>query len=483
MLKYLVKGQNIELLEHEIIAADQISFVKVHFAFDNNWKPLHKVVQFCQDEDTFYRVLGIDGTSCLLPAELHPGTARMSLFGYDTAASDTVRATTVVKTLNIRPSGFESGVSVPPSPDLYQQLIAQIEDMLKNHNCGGSGANGLSAYELAVQNGFRGTLAQWLESLKGKDGADGRDGKDGRDGLDGKDGADGKDGRDGRDGVDGKDGKDGASCTAIPLLDNTGYKIVCGGDSVGVLLHGLNGRDGVDGKDGIDGKDGRDGVDGKDGKDCDCCDSSKITKKTWENLNPNVDYCQFQDARDGQWYRCVVIGNQTWMAENLNFANTVSESWCYGNKEENCDIYGRLYTWAAAANLPENYNNTTAGISSKHQGACPAGWHLPTNAEWNTLASYISQRNSLTGKALLSKTYGGTDEFGFSAMLAGNWKTDLIERSDYFDNMNWVADFWSATESSYTAIRRNIGYYDSVSLNEEYEEKYEWGYSVRCVKN
>ena len=179
MLKYLVKGQNIELLEHEIIAADQISFVKVHFAFDNNWKPLHKVVQFCQDEDTFYRVLGIDGTSCLLPAELHPGTARMSLFGYDTAASDTVRATTVVKTLNIRPSGFESGVSVPPSPDLYQQLIAQIEDMLKNHNCGGNGANGLSAYELAVQNGFRGTLAQWLESLKGKDGKDGIDGKDG----------------------------------------------------------------------------------------------------------------------------------------------------------------------------------------------------------------------------------------------------------------------------------------------------------------
>ena len=193
MLKYLVKGQNIELLEHEIIAADQISFVKVHFAFDNNWKQLHKVVQFCQDEDTFYRVLGIDGTSCLLPAELHPGTARMSLFGYDTAASDTVRATTVVKTLNIRPSGFEGGVSVPPSPDLYQQLIAQIEDMLKNHNCGGNGANGLSAYELAVQNGFRGTLAQWLDSLKGKDGLDGRDGVDGKDGRDGKDGTNGSD--------------------------------------------------------------------------------------------------------------------------------------------------------------------------------------------------------------------------------------------------------------------------------------------------
>ena len=219
MLKYLVKGQNIELLEHEIIAADQISFVKVHFAFDNNWKPLHKVVQFCQDEDTFYRVLGIDGTSCLLPAELHPGTARMSLFGYDTVAPDTVRATTVVKTLNIRPSGFESGVSVPPSPDLYQQLIAQIEDMLKNHNCGGNGANGLSAYELAVQNGFRGTLAQWLESLKGKDGRDGIDGKDGKDGADGQDGRDGRDGVDGKDGRDGVDGKDGTNGSDSPPCD------------------------------------------------------------------------------------------------------------------------------------------------------------------------------------------------------------------------------------------------------------------------
>ena len=50
MIKFLVKGQNIETLEHEVIAADQIAFVKIHFVFDNSWKPLHKVVQFTQDE-------------------------------------------------------------------------------------------------------------------------------------------------------------------------------------------------------------------------------------------------------------------------------------------------------------------------------------------------------------------------------------------------------------------------------------------------
>ena len=107
MIKFLVKGQNIETLEHEVIAADQIAFVKVHFVFDNNWKPMHKVVQFTQDEITYNRVLGIENTSCFLPAELTAGTVKMSLFGYDAEATETVRATTVVKTLHIRPSGFE----------------------------------------------------------------------------------------------------------------------------------------------------------------------------------------------------------------------------------------------------------------------------------------------------------------------------------------------------------------------------------------
>ena len=135
MLKYLIKGQNIETLEHEIIADQQIAFVTVRFAFDNNWKPLHKVVQFTQECDTFYRVLGTDGTSCLLPAELHPGAVKMSLFGYDQNATQTVRATTVVHTLHIRPSGFdgESGASVPPTPDLYQQLIQQIIALQGSH--------------------------------------------------------------------------------------------------------------------------------------------------------------------------------------------------------------------------------------------------------------------------------------------------------------------------------------------------------------
>ena len=211
MIKFLVKGQNIETLEHEIIAADQIAFVKVHFAFDNSWKPLHKVVQFTQDESTYNRVLGTEETSCFLPSELLAGTVKMSLFGYDAASSETVRATTVVKTLHIRPSGFDGENSnVPPTPDLYQQLLQKIQSASK-------GLDGKSAFEIAVEHGFVGTEMEWLESLRGTDGKDGLPGKDGADGLPGRDGTNGKNGVDGKNGTDGISGSDGKSAYIIAV--------------------------------------------------------------------------------------------------------------------------------------------------------------------------------------------------------------------------------------------------------------------------
>lgn len=221
MIKFLVKGQNIETLEHEIIAADQIAFVKIYFAFDNNWKPLHKVVQFTQDEITYNRVFGTENTSCFLPAELTAGTVKMSLFGYDAEAIETVRATTIVKTLHIRPSGFEGKNSnVPPTPDLYQQLLQKISE---------KGKDGKSAYEIAVEHGFVGTETEWLESLKGIDG------KNGADGLPGKDGKDGANGLPGRDGIDGK----------------SAYIIAVEHGFTGTENEWLQSLKGADGKDGI----------------------------------------------------------------------------------------------------------------------------------------------------------------------------------------------------------------------------------------
>lgn len=236
MIKFLVKGQNIETLKHEIIAADQIAFVKIHFVFDNNWKPLHKVVQFTQNEITYNRVLGTENTSCFLPAELTPGTVKMSLFGYDAEAAVTVRATTVVKTLHIRPSGFDGENSnVPPTPDLYQQLLQKIIE---------KGKDGKSAFEIAVEYGFVGTEAEWLESLKGvdgKDGVNGKDGCDGRNGVDGLLGKDGKDGADGKNGVDGINGSDGKSAYIIAV--EHGFS--------GTENEWLQSLKGADGKDGI----------------------------------------------------------------------------------------------------------------------------------------------------------------------------------------------------------------------------------------
>ena len=209
MMKFLVKQQKIEVLEREVIASDQIAFVSVKFVFDGAWKVLHKVVQFTQCEETYNVVLGTEGTTCLLPAELHPGAVKMSLFGYDAESDTTLRATTVPVTLHIRPSGFvEDGTApIPPTPDLYTQLLKKLSEM----QTGANGKDGRSAYEIAIENGFVGTAAEWLESLKGMNGVDGKDGKDGADGLPGKDGTNGKDGLPGKDGRDGRDGKDGVS--------------------------------------------------------------------------------------------------------------------------------------------------------------------------------------------------------------------------------------------------------------------------------
>ena len=226
MMKFLVKQQKIEALEREVLASDQIAFVSVKFVFDGAWKTLHKVVQFTQCEETYNVVLGTEGTTCLLPAELHPGAVKMSLFGYDAESDTTVRATTVPVTLHIRPSGFvEDGATpIPPTPDLYTQLLKKLDEKaaglqngkdgfspkvkaeqmefgvvitivdadgetsatLHNGANGEKGTDGKSAYQIAVEQGYQGSESDWLSSLKGDKGNTGAKGNPGQDGADGK---------------------------------------------------------------------------------------------------------------------------------------------------------------------------------------------------------------------------------------------------------------------------------------------------------
>ena len=198
---------------------------------------MHKVVQFTQDEITYNTVLGTENTSCFLPAELTAGTVKMSLFGYDAEATETVRATTIVKTLHIRQSGFdgENETPIPPTPDLYQQLLQKISE---------KGKDGKSAYEIAVEHGFVGTETEWLESLKGVDGKDGVNGKNGCDGRNGVDGLPGKDGKSGADGLPGRDGIDGTD-------GKSAYIIAVEHGFTGTENEWLQSLKGADGKDGI----------------------------------------------------------------------------------------------------------------------------------------------------------------------------------------------------------------------------------------
>ena len=228
MMKFLVKQQKIEVLEREVIASDQIAFVSVKFVFDGAWKTLHKVVQFTQCEETYNLVLGTEGTTCLLPAELHPGAVKMSLFGYDAESDTTLRATTVPVTLHIRPSGFvaDGDTPIPPTPDLYTHLLKKLDEKaaglqngkdgfspkvkaeqmesgvvitivdadgetsatLHNGANGEKGTDGKSAYQIAVEQGYQGSESDWLSSLKGDKGEKGNTGAKGNPGQDGADG-------------------------------------------------------------------------------------------------------------------------------------------------------------------------------------------------------------------------------------------------------------------------------------------------------
>lgn len=267
MMKFLVKQQKIEVLEREVIASDQIAFVSVKFVFDGAWKTLHKVVQFTQCEETYNLVLGIDGTTCLLPAELHPGAVKMSLFGYDAESDTTLRATTVPVTLHIRPSGFvaDGDTPIPPTLDLYTQLLKKLDEkaaglqngkdgfspkvkaeqmefgvvitivdadgetsaMLHHGANGEKGTDGKSAYQIAVEQGYQGSESDWLSSLKGNKGEKGDPGNRGLQGVPGEKGEKGDAG------VAGKDGfspianvvKDGSVIT-ITITDKNGTTTV-----------------------------------------------------------------------------------------------------------------------------------------------------------------------------------------------------------------------------------------------------------------
>jgi uncharacterized protein (TIGR02145 family) len=158
----------------------------------------------------------------------------------------------------------------------------------------------------------------------------------------------------------------------------------------------------------------------------------------------------------GQTYKTIKIGNQTWMAENLNYETT--DSWCYENNPSNCSTYGRLYTWDAAMT------------------ACPAGWHLPTNAEWQALVDAAGGA-STAGAKLKTSDWGGTNNYGFSA-LPGGYRLYVGSFYGLGSYGGWRAATENDIGSAYLwTMRTNDGHVVSGGDGKD------GGYSVRCLQN
>jgi uncharacterized protein (TIGR02145 family) len=195
----------------------------------------------------------------------------------------------------------------------------------------------------------------------------------------------------------------------------------------------------------------------------------------------------FTDPRDGQIYRVVTIGTQTWMAENLNWAGDDGElGWCYGNDPANCATYGRLYDWSMVMGFESDCNTKECAslIQSPHRGICPAGWHIPTEADWVTLVYFVrleisaTQLKALTGWEPSSDTLAfGTDDYGFSALPGGYRGYD-----GRFLGIGKYGSWWSATEYDATLARdlcMNSGYSNAYT---EWTCKASFGVSLRCVQ-
>ena len=372
---------------------------------------------------------------------------------------------------------------------------------------------GAMVYSVDSAEAFYCVSRKWV-SMKGEKG---EDGKKGADGKSGSAGADGKDGKDGKDGAAGANGKDGSSCTAKALKNGKGYKIVCGGDSVGVVLNGEKGTPGAKGDSGVAGtnceivNDQGNVVELKCGTQTTTLYKTTVCGKTpydpkkkfcygvdtydycdGKVYNPDKQFCAKFDDESEQVYKMTTIKGvnytKTWMAENLNYKT--EKSWCGGGSDINegdCSKYGRVYTWATAVGKSEEECGFGVECSlgdGKIRGVCPEGWHLPDTTEWYALFAAVGGKEA--AEIMLKSREGwsdkpdgtsgnGSDDFGFSALPAG------FGGSRVGGNEGIFAYFWSSTEvSSHSAYLMYLYYINAANLDFNYKAE---GFSVRCLKD
>lgn len=155
---------------------------------------------------------------------------------------------------------------------------------------------------------------------------------------------------------------------------------------------------------------------------------------------------RFHDNRDGQDYRVVEVAGRLWFAENLNYS--VPGSWCYDDRPESCQRFGRLYQWDAAMT------------------ACPSGWALPSEEEWQTV-------DDRCDGSLAPLLQGGNS--GFNILMAGERRTEGT-----YQDLGTNFYFWSSTTLEYRArLRWNL---TDAGLQIATDVKTE-AYSVRCIQS
>ena len=207
-------------------------------------------------------------------------------------------------------------------------------------------------------------------------------------------------------------------------------------------------------------------------------------------MNQGTSACSFAcgqlltDARDGKTYNTVLAGTQCWMAQNLNVGtkilgatnqtnNSITEKYCYNNDDANCAIYGGLYSWDEMMQY---------GGSESAQGICPAGWHIPSDAEWTTLTTYLG---ALPGGKMKeagtahwkSPNTGATNSSGFTALPGGDRYA-----AGYFNNSPGWGYIWSTTQFNTTSAWYRRFQYNDANVS-RYNTTKPFGLSVRCVMN
>ena len=229
-------------------------------------------------------------------------------------------------------------------------------------------------------------------------------------------------------------------------------------------------------------------------------DSSNIySKPFWEDMSATAEYDLLVDSRDNHFYRTITIGNQTWMAENLNY-NGKFGGYCQNNDEENCNLYGRQYYFSQMLEISKpTVTVTSYRIERPVQGVCPNGWHIPDTTEWNTLFDFVKADNkdpfplSLVAKKTFyrqngaqdSVSFWGEDSYGFS--IFPYYKAEYYSTGDfgiseifassiqYTGNINgyhtyqfWATDMTKNKGASFEAVGRSVKDFDA---------------HVRCIKN